>query len=187
MATSPYLESVGKASAEVLLFDSPVDEFMLSTLGEYRGKKLVSLLKEVDEEDLSESEKTEKKLAEETFAGLLEFIKDQLGDSVEAVRFSPRLKETPCIIVTDRNDPGETLRRMMRSVNQEIPDAKRILELNPRHEVVEQLQDLYENDRSGDRLRNGVKILFDLGQILAGGRPEDPGEFSRRVTGLLMK
>ena len=59
LASSPYLESVGKSDVEVLLFDSPVDEFMLQSLGEYRGKKLVSLLKEVDEEDLSDAEKAE--------------------------------------------------------------------------------------------------------------------------------
>lgn len=92
---SPCLESVGKADIEVLLFESPVDEFMLQSLGEYKGKKLVSLLREVDFEDLTEEEKAEKRNTEETYAGLLEYIKDQLGDRMEAVRFSPRLKDSP--------------------------------------------------------------------------------------------
>jgi len=185
LASSPYLESVGRSDEEVLLFDSPVDEFMLQSLGEYRGKKLVSLLKEVSEEDLTDVEKAEKKNAEETFAGLLEYIKDQLGDSVEDVRFSPRLKENPCILVSDRNDPGEMLRQMMRSMNQELPDAKKILELNPVHPVIQSLQELYEKDRSGDKLKNYVNILFDLGTVMAGGRPENPAEFGKRITNLL--
>ena len=185
LASSPYLESVGKSDVEVLLFDSPVDEFMLQSLGEYRGKKLVSLLKEVDEKDLSDAEKAEKKNAEETYSGLLEYIKDQLGDSVEAVRFSPRLKESPCILVSDRNDPGDMLRQMMRSMNQELPDAKKILELNPVHPIITTLQDLYEKDRSGDKLKDYVQILFDLGTVMAGGRPENPAEFGRRITDLL--
>jgi molecular chaperone HtpG len=185
LASSPYLESVGKSDTEVLLFDSPVDEFMLQNLGEYRGKKLVSLLKEVDEEDLSDAEKAEKKNAEETFAGLLEYIKDQLGDRVEDVRFSPRLKESPCILVSDRNDPGEMLRQMMKSMNQELPDAKKILELNPVHPVIETLQNLYEKDRSGDKLKDYVNILFDLGTVMAGGRPENPADFGKRITSLL--
>ncbi|MCD4776616.1 MAG: molecular chaperone HtpG [Candidatus Aegiribacteria sp.] len=185
LASSPYLESVGKSDTEVLLFDSPVDEFMLQNLGEYRGKKLVSLLKEVDEEDLSDAEKAEKKNAEETFAGLLEYIKDQLGDRVEDVRFSPRLKESPCILVSDRNDPGEMLRQMMRSMNQELPDAKKILELNPVHTVIETLQNLYEKDRSGDKLKDYVQILFDLGTVMAGARPDNPADFGKRVTSLL--
>jgi molecular chaperone HtpG len=185
LASSPYLESVGKADMEVLLFDSPVDEFMLQSLGEYRGKKLVSLLKEVDEKDLSEAEKAEKKNAEETFAGLLEYIKDQLGERVEDVRFSPRLRENPCILVSDRNDPGDMLRQMMKSMNQELPEAKKILELNPVHPVIETLQGLYENERSGDRLKDYVQVLFDLGTVMAGSRPDNPVEFGRRITDLL--
>ncbi|MCK4506743.1 MAG: molecular chaperone HtpG [Candidatus Aegiribacteria sp.] len=185
LASSPYLESVGKADVEVLLFDSPVDEFMLQSLGEYKGKKLISLLKEVDIEDLTEAEKAEKKNAEETYAGLLEYIKDQLGDRVEAVRFSPRLKDSPCILVSDRNDPGEMFRQMMKTMNQEIPEAKKILELNPVHPVISMLQELYEKERSGDRLKNYVNILFDLGQIMAGGRPGDPVAFGKRITDLL--
>lgn len=186
LARSPYLESAGSSAGEVLLFDSPVDEFMLQALGEYRDRKLVSLRREVDEEDLSEHEKAEKKHAEETYAGLLEFVKDQLGDSVESVRFSPRLRESPCILVSDRSDPGDMLRQVMRSLNQEVPDARRILELNPVHPVVEKLQELYEKDRSGDRLKDYVRILYDLGTVLAGGRPEDPAEFGRRITSLLL-
>lgn len=185
LASSPYLESVGKADVEVLLFDSPVDEFMLQSLGEYKGKKLVSLLREVDIEDLSEEEKAEKKNAEETYAGLLEYIKDQLGDRVEAVRFSPRLKDSPCILVSDKNDPGEMFRQMMKTMNQEVPEAKKILELNPVHPVISMLQELYDKERSSDRLKNYVNILFDLGQILAGGRPGDPITFSKRITDLL--
>ena len=185
MASSPYLESVGKADVEVLLFDSPVDEFMLQSLGEYKGKKLVSLLREVDIEDLTEEEKAEKKNAEETYAGLLEYIKDQLGDRVEAVRFSPRLKDSPCILVSDKNDPGEMFRQMMKTMNQEIPDAKKILELNPVHPVISMLQELYDKERSGDKLKNYVNILFDLGQIMAGGRPGDPVTFGKRITDLL--
>lgn len=185
LASSPYLESVGGSGDEVILFDSPVDEFMLQTLDEYRGRKLVSLLREVDESDLSEAEKAEKKHAEETYSGLLEYMKDQLGQRVEDVRFSPRLKENPCILVSDRSDPGEMIRQMMKSLNQEVPETKRILELNPVHPVVQKLQELYENERSGDRLKDYVRILFDLGTVMAGGRPENPAEFGRRITALL--
>ncbi len=185
LASSPYLESVGKKDEEVLLFHSPVDEFMLQGLGEYRGKKLISLLREVDEDDLTEAEKSEKKNAEETFAGLLEYMKDQLGDSVESVRFSPRLKESPCILVSDRNDPGDMLRRLMKSLDQEMPEAKRILELNPVHPVIRVLQDLYEKERSGDKLRNYVLILYDLAAVMSGGRPEDPAEFGKRIADLI--
>jgi len=185
LASSPYLESAGGSGTEVLLFDSPVDEFMLQSLGEYRGKRLVSLLTETGEEDLTEAEKSEKHHAEETYKGLLEYMKDQLGEGVEDVRFSPRLTDAPCIIVMDRNDPGEMLRQMMRSMNQEMPDAKRILELNPVHPVITVMQDLYEKDRSGEKLADMVRTLFDLGLVMTGGRPDDPAGFGQRVARLL--
>ena len=185
LASSPYLESTGRGDAEVLLFDSPVDEFMLQSLGEYRGKRLVSLLRETGEEDLTEAEKAEKRHAEETYSGLLEFMKDQLGETVEAVRFSPRLTDAPCIIVMDRNDPGEMLRQMMRAMSQEMPEAKRILELNPVHPVIQVLQGLYEKDRSGERLSDMVKTIYGLGLVMAGGRPDDPAGFGQRVARLL--
>lgn len=187
LASSPYLESAGGSGAPVLLFDSPVDEFMLQNLSEYKGKKLVSLQSEADEDELTDAEKAEKKNAEETFAGLLEYVKDQLKERVEDVRFSPRLTEAPCILVSDRNDPGEMLRRMMKTMNQELPEPKKILELNPRHPVIENLQELYEKERSGDKLKNYVLILFDLGTVMAGGRPDDPARFGRMVASLLEK
>ena len=187
LAHSPYIESAGRPGAEVLLFDGPLDDFMLEALGEYRGKRLVSLMKDAGEDDLTEEEKTGRRVAAEAYAGLLEYMKDQLKGRAEDVRFSPRLRDTPCIIVVNRNDPGEMLRRMMKAMNQEMPEARRILELNPAHPVIAVLQDLYDRERSGERLKSYVGILFDLGQVMAGGRPDDPAAFGRGVAELLVQ
>ncbi len=184
LASSPYIESAG-SGREVILFDSPMDEFMLRVLGEYGGRKLVSLMKELGDEDLTEAEKAERKHAGETYAGLLEFMKDVLGERVEAVRFSPRLRDVPCILVNDRDDPGEMFRNVLKTLDHEVPKAKRILELNPAHPVLDRLQELYLEDRSGGELENRVMILFDLGTVMAGGRPENPSEFGKRVASLL--
>jgi molecular chaperone HtpG len=168
----------------VLLFDSPVDEIMLGALGEYRERKLVSLSKESDE-DLTDEELERKETAEEAYAGLLEYMKDRLEDRVSDVRFSPRLQDSPCVLISDRNDPGEAMRNIMLAMKQDVPDMKRILELNPNHDLIERLDHLFENDRSSPELQRSVEMLYDLALIMAGGRPDDPATFGRRVADLL--
>jgi molecular chaperone HtpG len=184
LAASPYLEKARREGREVLLFDSPVDEIMLGALGEYRERKLVSLSKESDE-DLTDEELERKETAEEAYAGLLEYMKDRLEDRVSDVRFSPRLQDSPCVLISDRNDPGEAMRNIMRAMKQDVPDMKRILELNPNHDLIERLDHLFENDRSSPELQRSVEMLYDLALIMAGGRPDDPATFGRRVADLL--
>lgn len=184
LANSPYLEAAGK-DAEVILFDSPIDEFTVEALREYKDKKFVSLLKESAEDDLTEQEKSEKKTAEEAYSGLLEFMKDQLGDKVESVKISPRLKDSPCIIVMDKDDVGDMFRRMMASMEQEVPKPKHILELNLQHPLLEKLQKLYDEDRSGDELKTMITTVHALAQIFAGSRPDNPTEFGKIIADLL--
>jgi molecular chaperone HtpG len=184
LAASPYLEKARREGREVLLFDSPVDEIMLGALGEYRERKLVSLSKESDE-DLTDEELERKETAEEAYAGLLEYMKDRLEDRVSDVRFSPRLQDSPCVLISDRNDPGEAMRNIMLAMKQDVPDMKRILELNPNHDLIERLDHLFENDRSSPELQRSVEMLYDLALIMAGGRPDDPATFGRRVADLL--
>ena len=184
LAASPYLEKAKREGREVLLFDSPVDEIMLQSLGEYRDRKLVSLSKESDE-DLTEEERERKETAEEAYGGLLEYMRDTLKEQVRDVRFSPRLQDSPCVLIADRNDPGEAMRSILKAMRQDIPDMKKILELNPNHDLIEKLDHLYENDRSNPELEGSVRMLYDLAVIMAGGRPEDPATFGRRVADLL--
>ncbi len=185
MLSSPYLEAMTKAGREVILFDSPIDSIMLQGLTEYKGKRFVSLSTESSEHDLTDEEKLRKKTADEAYPGLLEFMRDVLKDRVADVRFSGRLQGSPCVLVTDVNDPGDAIRGMMKAMRQEIPDMKKILELNPDHPLITTLDDLYENDRSGGKLSDYVDIAYGLALIFSGSRPDAPAEFGRLVSELL--
>jgi molecular chaperone HtpG len=185
MLSSPYLETMTKAGREVILFDSPIDSIMLQGLNDYKGKKLVSLSTESSEHDLTEEEILRKKTADEAYPGLLEFMRDVLKDKVADVRFSGRLQGSPCVLVSDMNDPGDAIRGMMRAMRQEIPDMKKILELNPEHPMISILDNLYDNDRSGGKLNDYVNIAYGLALILSGSKPDDPAEFGRLVSCLL--
>ena len=112
-------------------------------------------------------------------------MKDALKQKVADVRFSGRLQGSPCLLVSDPNNPQCAIRGMMKAMHQEIPDLKKILELNPDAPVIAILDDLYSSDRSSDKLRDYIMILFDLSRILSGEGPDDPASFGRLVADLL--
>ncbi|MCP4647152.1 MAG: molecular chaperone HtpG, partial [bacterium] len=123
--------------------------------------------------------------AEKEHSGLIESIKEILGDRVSGVRFSPRLRETPCILVAAQDDPGEMMKMMMRAMNQDAPESKRILELNPSHPVVASLELLNNNENSAKEFGNRVEMLLELARVLSGSRPDDPTRFGKFVAELM--
>jgi molecular chaperone HtpG len=185
LAGSPYLEAARRKGREVLLFDSPMDEIMLQGMSEYREKRLVSLAKEPEEEELTEEQRKHRELAEEAFGGLLEFIKDQLGDKVSDVRFTSRLHDSPCVLVSTKNDPGEAVKTILKAMRENVPDFPKILELNPEHPLVGRMQEMYEQDRSSDRMKSYISLTYDIAVVMAGGRPEDPAGFGKSVAELM--
>ncbi|MBD3369077.1 molecular chaperone HtpG [Candidatus Fermentibacteria bacterium] len=185
LAGSPYLEAARKKGREALLFDSPMDEIMLQGMSEYGEKKLVSLAKEPEEEKLTEEQQKHRELAEEAFGGLLEFLKDQLGDKVSDVRFTSRLHDSPCMLVSTRDDPGEAMKTILKAMKEKVPEFPKILELNPEHPLIGRLQEFYEEDRSSEKMKRYVNLLYNVAVVMAGGRPEDPARFGKAVAELM--
>ena len=98
--TSPFLEKLKKKGMEVLYMVDPVDEYAVQQLKEYEGKKLICATKEGL--DLGEDEEEKKKFEEEKAAteGLCKLMKEVLDDKVDKVVVSPRLADSPCVLVT---------------------------------------------------------------------------------------
>jgi len=180
---SPHLESAG--SGDVLLLHGPVDLLAVESLGEFRGRKLVNLASEAVEDNLSQEERDLREQAEKEHGDLIRAIRDILSDRVSGVRFSPRLRETPCILVSGHNDPGEMMRMMMRVMKQDEPKSSRVLELNPSHPVVLSLESLRNSENSGDEFRKRVEMLLELARVLSGLKPEAPVDFGRFVADLM--
>ncbi len=185
MAAHPSMEAVLAAGGEVVLFDSPLDQLMLQFLSEYEGKKLVPLDREGGWEPVRDSGAGAAGELETRFAGLVEYLQGRLGKRVSEVRLSSRLKESPCVLIYDKADPGEALRAVLKAVNQEVPEYTGILEINPGHPLILEMAGLFEKDRAGSLLELHAELLFDLAAILGGGRPEDPARFGRILTSLL--
>ena len=179
---SPHLEIFRKRGIEVLLLHERIDEWLVTNLGEFDGRKLVSVARgELDLGKIgTEEEKKEQEAAAGEHAALVDKLKGVLGEKVKDVRVSTRLTESPSCLVADVRDMGGNLARILKAAGQKVPDAKPILEINPGHPIVKRLA-------PGDaRLADWANLLFDQALLAEGGQLEDPAEFVKRTNDLML-
>jgi molecular chaperone HtpG len=181
---SPHLEIFRKKGIEVLLLSDRVDEWLMSSLTEFDGKPFKSVTQgELNLGDLEDKEeKAEQEKAEEQFKALLEKLKTTLGEAVTEVRLTHRLTTSPACLVTGEHDMSANLNRILKAAGQHVPDSKPILELNPEHPLVNQLNGESDEERFTDLSH----ILFDQALLAEGGQLEDPATFVKRLNELLL-
>ena len=181
---SPHLEVFRKKGVEVLLLSDRVDEWVVSNLTEFEGKPLQSVAKGRLElgklEDEAEQKEQEKEAGE--FKDLIERITKSLGERVKEVRVTLRLTESPACLVADENDLSANLQRMLKAAGQKAPQSKPILEINPRHPIVQRLKGEADDGRFDDL----SQILFDQSLLAEGGQLEDPAGFVKRLNQLML-
>ena len=180
---SPYLELFRKQGKEVLLLSNRIDEWLVSHLREYKGKTIVDIAKgDVDVEKLSSKEdaKALKEKAKEA-KDLLKRMQDVLGESVEEVRVSGRLVESPSCLVVNEDDMGIQMRKILEASGQSMPAGKPILEINPEHALLQRL----DQESDEDRFASLTQVLFDQARLAAGDDLEDAAAYVRRVNQLL--
>ena len=183
---SPHLEAFRAKGYEVLLLTDPVDEVWAQSVFEYKEKPLKSASKGAAELGTEEEKKqAEEALKEKTesFSVLLGVLKEQLSENVKDVRLSSRLTESAACLVTDTYDLPPHLEQMMRSMGQDVPSSKRILELNPDHDVVKKLGAKADSDE----VKDYAELLYGQALLAEGGVLPDPAGFSKRVASLLAK
>merc|ERR1712048_337742 len=184
---SAFVERVTKRGFEVLYMCEPIDEYCVQQLREFDGKTLVSVTKEGLE--LPEDEE-EKKKFEETktkFAPLCETMKNILDKKVEKVVVSNRMVSSPCCIVTSQYGWSANMERIMKA--QALKDtstmgymaAKKHLEINPDHIIVEQLKKKVDAERNDKSVRDLVLLLFETALLSSGFALEDPAVHSQRI------
>jgi len=183
-AASPHLEAFRAKSQEVLLMTDPVDEWMLQRLAEFDGKPL----KAVDQGDVdlaSDEEKQAREEKAESHKDLLEALQAALEDEVSEVRFSTRLKDSAAVLVGAEGAASAAMERLMREMHgNEMPTQKRILEVNPDHALVAQLED---RRAAGDDVADAARVLYGQALIAEGSPLPDPAGFARILTDLLVE
>jgi len=187
---SPHLEIFKAKSIEVLYLVDPVDEWIVGMggIGEYGGKQLKSVTKgDLDLGDLGKEEAEKQKAAQAELAGLSGRIKEILADSVEEVRATSRLKDSPACLVAGAQSVGAHLEKMMKAMGQEVPVSKRVLEINAEHPIIKNINARYGESPNDPELEDWVRLLYD-GALIAEGRPAaDPAAYLKRVNAMLEK
>ena len=182
---SPHLEIFNKKGIEVLLLGDRVDEWLISNLTEFKGKKFQSIAKgDLDLGKLeNESEKGKKKKIEEKAKTLIEKIKISLGDKVKDVKVTHRLTDSPSCLVVGENDISGNLERILKAAGQNTPDNKPILEINPEHKLIEKLK-TFEGTDDFDEY---TSVIFDQAMLSEGAQLDDPVNFIKRINRFLVK
>ncbi|MFC8342639.1 molecular chaperone HtpG [Streptomyces sp. NPDC057280] len=180
---SPHMEVFKARGVEVLLLTDPVDEVWVDAVGEFEGKQLRSVAKGEIDLDVQGGEQQDgaREEQDESYAGLLEWMKEQLGEEVKDVRLSTRLTVSPACVVSDAHDLTPALENMYRAMGQEVPVTKRILELNPDHALVRGLRQAYAEQEDRSELAETAQLLHGLAVLAEGGQPKEPARFVKLV------
>uniref|UniRef100_A0A674N091 Heat shock protein 90, alpha (cytosolic), class B member 1 n=1 Tax=Takifugu rubripes TaxID=31033 RepID=A0A674N091_TAKRU len=187
VANSAFVERVRKRGFEVLYMTEPIDEYCVQQLKEFDGKSLVSVTKEGLE--LPEDEEEKKKMEEDKakFESLCKIMKEILDKKVEKVTVSNRLVSSPCCIVTSTYGWTANMERIMKA--QALRDnstmgymmAKKHLEINPDHPIMETLRQKAEADKNDKAVKDLVILLFETALLSSGFSLDDPQTHSNRI------
>jgi molecular chaperone HtpG len=177
---SPHLEAFRAKGVEVLLLTDAVDNWVVTSLREFGGKRLQSVAQ--GPADLGALEDQAEKAAHEQasadFAGLLAKLKEILAGQAWDVRVSSRLTTSPSCIVA--NEPASEISLVQRLRGSGLPNQP-ILEINPKHPLVERLN----RNLDDPRLADWAWVLFDQAVLTLGAIIEDPAAFVTRLNDLL--
>ncbi len=180
----PQMDMMKKFDYDVLIFSDDIDEFAIQILNDYDGTKFKSIASE--NLDLLDQEE-DKKLDElkENKKSLIDKIKEILKDQVDDVVFSKRLVDSPVCLVS-----GEGLSLEMEKVLNNLPNssdvkAKRILEINPNHELFKAIETIFEKDEK--ELDDYASVLYNQALLIEGMPLKDPLDFSNKICKLMIK
>jgi len=180
---SPLLEIFKKKGIEVLLLSEPVDLLMTSELRDFNDLQFQSVSKgEVDLSKLEdEEEKAEQQKSADEAKDLLTRLKTVLDERVKDVRTTNRLTTSPACLVVDTYGIDPSLKRLLQSAGQHVPEDKPILEINPQHPIVLKIKD----EADEQRFANWAHVLFDQSVLSSGEQLANPVSFVSRLNDLL--
>lgn len=187
VANSSFVERVKKRGFEVVYMTEPIDEYVVQQMKEFDGKQLVSVTKEGLELPEDEEEKKKREEDKAKYENLCKVMKNILDNKVEKVVVSNRLVNSPCCIVTSQYGWTANMERIMKA--QALRDtstmgymaAKKHLEINPDHAIIETLHQKAEADKSDKAVKDLVILLFETALLSSGFTLDEPQVHAARI------
>jgi len=198
--SSPQLEIFLQKDVEVLYLTDAVDEFWVTVALPYKDKELQSInrhdvdlenldkkAEEKSEEDENEIKKDDesKDVTNSQFSGLLDFIKNILGDKIQEARISKKLTDSPVCLAIDSRAMDIRLERYLLEQKQLNSASAKIFEINPNNKIIKKLNKNYQNEDSKNDAKDSIQTLFDLACIIEDEPIKDAKDFSRRLQKLM--
>jgi molecular chaperone HtpG len=188
---SPQLEGYRARGIEVLLLTDAVDSFWLTAVDAFAEKPFRSVTRGAADLSEIEPEKTDEAsdddLREADIATVIAALKQNLGEAVKDVRASERLTDSAVCLVADEGDLDMHLERLLKAQQQLDFAASRILEINPRHQLIRALAERLKAQGGADAVGDIAQLLLDQARIVEGETLPDAAAFSRRLSAVLAK
>ncbi len=185
----PQMELLKEKGLEVLYLLDPVDEFAIETIRTYSDKEFQSISR--GDLDLDDAESKEAKKETEEIAknndDLVKDIKEVLGDKVAEVKISSRLKSGAVCLVADAMGPSLSMEHTFAAMDNPMFKAKRILEINPKHDLFSKLQILHANGKEDADFKDYCDLLYTQALIIEGIMPENPVDFANKIAKMMAK
>uniref|UniRef100_A0A0K8RGG2 Heat shock protein 83 n=1 Tax=Ixodes ricinus TaxID=34613 RepID=A0A0K8RGG2_IXORI len=193
---SPFVERLIRKGYEVLLLTEPVDEYSISSLTEFEGKKFQNVAKEGLKVDEGKARERHDALVKE-FEPLTKWLEDEVfkGRILKAV-VSERLATSPCALVANQFGWTGNMERLARSnahaksqdtMRDYYLSQKKNMELNPRHPLIKELLRRVKDDAKDSEARNMAELVYETATLRSGFMLEDTLAFATRVESLLRK
>ena len=190
--TSPQIEGFKSRGLEVIYMTDPIDEFWLPSMNEYEGKPFKSITKgaiDLSKFDIQKDKnsKSKKPATKKDIDNLISEMKNHLGDKVKDIKSSQMLTDSPVCLTADEADMDIHLEKLMRQHKRLDKESKKILEINPSHDLIKSLGKIVLNSKDKLIVSDVSHLLLDQARIVEGEMPLDTKGFTEKLSSIITR